>query len=127
MTQKTKYMPQDLKDGVEDVRIANHGIRACIRLMTEDRINNGFFVVDMSGFSPSNPSAYQMVDIPASYHNGAAGVAFADGHSEIHRWQDPRTTPPVRKGRNLPLTAAARNNQDVGWLQERSTGLRAGR
>ena len=24
--------------------------------------------------------------MPASYHNGAAGFSFADGHSEIKRW-----------------------------------------
>jgi prepilin-type N-terminal cleavage/methylation domain-containing protein/prepilin-type processing-associated H-X9-DG protein len=89
----------------------------------EDRINNGFFVVDMRGFSPNKPARYEMVDMPASYHNGSGGVAFADGHSEIHKWKDPRTTPPVRKGRNLPLTANSRDNVDVFWLQERSTGL----
>ncbi len=89
----------------------------------EDRINNGFFVVDMEGFSPRNPSRYEMVDMPASYHNGAGGVSFADGHAEIHKWLDPRTTPPVKKGRNLPLISGSRNNVDVAWLQERSTGL----
>lgn len=88
----------------------------------EDRINNGFFVVSMEGFSPSNPSAYQMVDIPASYHNGAGGVTFADGHAVIKKWMDPRTRPPVKKGRNLPLTASSPHNVDVLWLQERSTG-----
>jgi len=46
----------------------------------EDRINNGFFVVDMAGFNPRNPGSLQLVDIPASYHNGAGGVTFADGH-----------------------------------------------
>jgi prepilin-type N-terminal cleavage/methylation domain-containing protein/prepilin-type processing-associated H-X9-DG protein len=25
-------------------------------------------------------------DLPASYHNGACGLSFADGHSEIHKW-----------------------------------------
>jgi prepilin-type processing-associated H-X9-DG protein len=89
----------------------------------EDRINNGFFVVSMAGFSPSNPSAYQMVDMPASYHNGAAGVTFADGHAVIKKWLDPRTKPPVQRGRNLPLTAGSPGNVDVHWLQQRSTGL----
>jgi len=89
----------------------------------EDRINNGFFVVSMSGYQPRNPAAFQMVDMPASYHNGAGGLSFADGHSEIKRWLDPRTKPPVRPGRNLPLTAGSANNRDVLWLQERSTGL----
>jgi prepilin-type processing-associated H-X9-DG protein len=29
-----------------------------------------------------------IVDVPATYHNGACGFAFADGHSEIHKWVD---------------------------------------
>jgi prepilin-type N-terminal cleavage/methylation domain-containing protein/prepilin-type processing-associated H-X9-DG protein len=89
----------------------------------EDRINNGFFVVDMRGFNPRSLNSLQLADIPASYHNGAGGVTFADGHSEIHHWLDPRTKPPVHPGRNLPLTAGSPNNRDVVWLQERSTGL----
>jgi prepilin-type N-terminal cleavage/methylation domain-containing protein/prepilin-type processing-associated H-X9-DG protein len=35
-------------------------------------------------------------DMPASYHNGACGFAFADGHSEIHKWLDRSTVQPVR-------------------------------
>jgi prepilin-type processing-associated H-X9-DG protein len=58
----------------------------------EDRINNGFFVIDMTGFRPTRSRSYQMVDIPASYHNGAGGVSFADGHAIIHSWKHPRTT-----------------------------------
>ena len=30
----------------------------------------------------------QLVNLPASYHNGASGVTFADGHAEIHKWRD---------------------------------------
>jgi len=90
----------------------------------EDRINNGFFVVDMKGFSPRQPSALSMVDFPASYHVGAGGLTFADGHAEIKRWLDPRTKPPIQKGKDLELIAPSPNNVDVLWLQERSTGLR---
>ena len=89
----------------------------------EDRINNGFFVVDMSGFRPNNPGNIRMVDWPASYHNKAGGITFADGHAEIKKWLDPRTTTAIRKGRNLDLMIASPNNRDVEWLQERSTGL----
>jgi prepilin-type N-terminal cleavage/methylation domain-containing protein/prepilin-type processing-associated H-X9-DG protein len=28
-------------------------------------------------------------DCPASYHNGAGGIAFCDGHAIIKRWRDP--------------------------------------
>ncbi len=42
-----------------------------------DSINDaGFF----------NPRATSWIDLPASYHNNAAGFAFADGHSEVHKW-----------------------------------------
>jgi prepilin-type N-terminal cleavage/methylation domain-containing protein len=88
----------------------------------EDRINNGFFVVDMRGFLPWDPRSLQLVDIPASYHNGAGGLTFADGHSEIKKWLDPRTKPGIRKRANLALFTASPNNVDVRWLQERSTG-----
>ena len=56
----------------------------------EDSINDGYFAVDMTGF-PKNPKTMKLVDYPAPYHNNAAGIAFADGHSEIHKWLDPRT------------------------------------
>jgi prepilin-type N-terminal cleavage/methylation domain-containing protein/prepilin-type processing-associated H-X9-DG protein len=34
-----------------------------------------------------NPRQTQIVDVPATYHNGACGFAMADGHSEIHKWR----------------------------------------
>jgi len=85
----------------------------------EDSINDGYFVVDMAGF-PGTGSSYKIVDYPASYHNGAATFAYADGHSDIHRWSDPRTMPTLSKA-NIPLNVPSPNNQDVFWMQERST------
>ena len=32
------------------------------------------------------PGSPQIIDLPASYHNRGAGLSFADGHAEIHRW-----------------------------------------
>ena len=61
----------------------------------EDSINDGYFVVDMAGW-PNNSQL--LVDYPASYHNNVAGFSFADGHSEIHKWLDKRTTPKINKG-----------------------------
>lgn len=34
-------------------------------------------------------------ELPSSDHNGACGISFADGHSEIHKWLDPQTVRPV--------------------------------
>ena len=62
----------------------------------EDSINDGYFAVDMTGY-PESSKAMKLVDYPASYHNNAAGIAFADGHSEIHKWLDLRTVPPLTK------------------------------
>ena len=42
---------------------------------------------DAGCFPPD--SATNIPDAPATYHNGAAGFAFADGHSEIHKWKGP--------------------------------------
>jgi prepilin-type N-terminal cleavage/methylation domain-containing protein len=33
----------------------------------------------------------EWIDWPGTYHNMACGFAFADGHSEIHKWRDSRT------------------------------------
>jgi prepilin-type N-terminal cleavage/methylation domain-containing protein/prepilin-type processing-associated H-X9-DG protein len=86
----------------------------------EDSINDGMFVVDMTGY-PNQPGALAIVDIPASYHGGAGGLSFADGHSEIRRWQDPRTTPPVVPGKIIPYNNPSPNNPDIVWMQERAT------
>src|SRR6266511_5184917 len=82
-----------------------------------DSINDGFFCIDMRGYP--NPAQAALPDFPASYHNRAGGLAFADGHSEIRRWRDNRTTPPVRKKDVQTVNQA--NNPDVIWLWERTT------
>lgn len=44
-------------------------------------INDGSFI--------SVPQSSEWVDGPASYHNGAGGLAFADGHAIMRKWTDP--------------------------------------
>ena len=86
----------------------------------QESINDGFFVVTMN----QRDAGCYIVDYPASYHNGAGGLNFADGHSEIHKWRDGRTTPPFKDNFNLQLNVPSANNQDVAWLQDRTTGLK---
>jgi len=43
---------------------------------------------DAGNFAPNSDN--NIVDVPANYHNGACGYAFADGHSEIHKWAGPK-------------------------------------
>jgi len=83
----------------------------------EDSINDGYFVVDMAGYPAQT---IKLVDYPASYHNRAAGFSFADGHAEIHKWLDKRTTPPMSKS-DRPLNVGMANNKDVMWMMEHST------
>jgi prepilin-type N-terminal cleavage/methylation domain-containing protein/prepilin-type processing-associated H-X9-DG protein len=90
----------------------------------EDSINAGNFYVDMTGY-PDRPNLWEFYqDLPASYHNGAGGLSFVDGHAEIKRWRDSRTTPPLRSDTNW-LTGAevipSPYNMDILWLQERAT------
>ena len=58
-------------------------------LMDEDpvTINDGSLAVS----ALAAPGATYLVDYPAGNHANAAGMAFADGHSIVHRWLDPRT------------------------------------
>ena len=92
----------------------------------EDSINDGWYAVNMEGYDPIRPASYVIVDYPASYHNGAGGLAFVDGHSEIRKWVDPRTRPILRPGQLLPLGVPSPNNRDVDWLQDHTT-IKTGR
>jgi prepilin-type processing-associated H-X9-DG protein len=83
-----------------------------------DGLNWGNFMTDMTGYSPSNPASFSIADWPGYYHDGGAGLSFADGHTEIHRWTDPRTTP---VNISLDSETASPNNPDVAWLQNHST------
>jgi prepilin-type N-terminal cleavage/methylation domain-containing protein/prepilin-type processing-associated H-X9-DG protein len=83
----------------------------------EDSINDGLFQTDLK----DRGTAARIVDYPASYHNRAAGLSFADGHAEIKKWQDSRTCPVLKKGGLIPLDVSSLNNPDVLWLQERSS------
>jgi len=82
-----------------------------------DSINDAYLVTQMDGY-PDIKTTY-IVDYPASYHGGACGFAFADGHSEIHKWRDQRTMPPFKAG--LSLNIPSPSNQDVFWMQQHSS------
>jgi prepilin-type N-terminal cleavage/methylation domain-containing protein/prepilin-type processing-associated H-X9-DG protein len=66
----------------------------------------------------------KIIDFPASFHNGAAGISFADGHSEIHKWLDSRTKLPFTGGLIPQLNVPSANNPDVAWLQARTSAPR---
>jgi prepilin-type N-terminal cleavage/methylation domain-containing protein/prepilin-type processing-associated H-X9-DG protein len=92
----------------------------------EDRINYGNAFTDMTGY-PDLPESWRFhYDFPASYHGRAGGFSFADGHAEIKKWRDERTMPPIQKGGswNANQYVPSAHNQDILWMQERSTRRR---
>jgi prepilin-type N-terminal cleavage/methylation domain-containing protein/prepilin-type processing-associated H-X9-DG protein len=101
-------------------QVLNPGPALTILFLDErcDSINDGEWCTSMNGW-PDKPQQWVMIDFPGSYHGGAGGVSFVDGHSEIHKWRDPRTTPPIGKLQGLNVPSA--NNQDVFWMMEHST------
>jgi prepilin-type N-terminal cleavage/methylation domain-containing protein/prepilin-type processing-associated H-X9-DG protein len=85
-----------------------------------DSINDCGLGVQM----PATLAGTAWVDDPASYHNGACGFGFADGHAEIHKWLDPRSRFPIRNNGYLyagshPLPQP--NNQDIWWMAQRTS------
>jgi prepilin-type N-terminal cleavage/methylation domain-containing protein/prepilin-type processing-associated H-X9-DG protein len=84
-----------------------------------DGINAGGYANEMVEV----PAKARIIDYPASYHNGAAGLTFMDGHAEIHKWLDGRTKPVPKYNNTLQLAVASPNNVDMIWLSDRTTSL----
>ena len=95
--------------------------------MREDSVNWGNFMTCMEGYAPNNPSQYSFNgDYPGMYHHRACGFSFADGHSELKRWRDDRTMPPLTFNANSLFSQFAQSpgNRDIEWLQDHSTRLK---
>jgi len=76
-------------------------------------INDGWFCVDPS------PTANNWIDKPATYHDHAGGLSFADGHGEIKKWRDQNlinyTGPPETGVAPQPGVG------DLQWLGQRTS------
>ncbi len=68
----------------------------------------------------------QWSDIPASYHNNACGFAFADGHSEIHKWMQASTSHPVTGQANWLPWAAQPPYTDILYVESRLSPAETG-
>jgi len=84
-----------------------------------DSINDGWMVFCTAG----NPAERtQWSDLPASFHNGACGFSFADGHSEIKKWRNPSTLEPVTKNSGkFPKSIPGGQTDDISWVALRAT------
>jgi len=79
-----------------------------------DTINDGSFSMQRD-FDPNRPAEWTLRDKPGIGHKRASNLAFADGHAELHRWQDVRTVTAPRDD------AIMAGNIDVQWLQIHGT------
>jgi prepilin-type N-terminal cleavage/methylation domain-containing protein/prepilin-type processing-associated H-X9-DG protein len=79
-----------------------------------DSINDAACAVQMYG---------NIIDFPASYHNGACGYAFADGHAEVHRWVGSKIKAPVKYiAGSLALNVPSGDSKrDIEWLSDNTT------
>ena len=76
-----------------------------------DSINDAFFIVSRT--------ATAWGDLPASYHNGACGFSFADGHAEVHKWLSGTSKYPVKFNFAVrPFDAAGK--RDFQWYNDRT-------
>jgi len=76
-----------------------------------DSINDGAFF--------NSQTDRRWIDIPANYHNGAGGLAFVDGHSEIKKW---KSTVLAEKPNFAYSPPAVRSgDHDWGWLLDRTS------
>jgi prepilin-type N-terminal cleavage/methylation domain-containing protein len=55
-------------------------------------INDGYIQILYNVNATLLQNADRWNDLPASYHCGACGFSFADGHSEIHKWRGSKAT-----------------------------------
>ena len=89
-----------------------------------DSINDGYLV------NAIIPGMLAWSDLPASYHAGACGIGFADGHGEIKVWRD-RYNPATRAGTVQPVIKQqhngfrANNSLDTDWFGERTSEPRS--
>ncbi|PYJ87720.1 MAG: hypothetical protein DME22_00620 [Verrucomicrobia bacterium] len=86
-----------------------------------DSINDAAFANQCNG--ADKPGTAQIIDMPASFHNGACGLSFVDGHAEVHKWRGSK----IKNARvryavmPLPVGAAGDSWVDVNWMAENST------
>jgi len=100
-----------------------------------DSINDGYYDIGNLMYSGTGGNKVaisvqnnEFGDIPASFHNGACGFSFADGHSEIHKWLDPRSTVPPKGINGLPVKYVDQGSivdnaplKDIQWAGSHSS------
>jgi prepilin-type N-terminal cleavage/methylation domain-containing protein/prepilin-type processing-associated H-X9-DG protein len=77
-------------------------------------INDGWFVEDPINYTNT------WVDVPATYHNRAGGLSFADGHAQIRKWTDSKILARAvqTQANQIFLNPRDFKSGDLPWLQD---------
>jgi prepilin-type N-terminal cleavage/methylation domain-containing protein/prepilin-type processing-associated H-X9-DG protein len=87
-------------------------------------INDAWMVEDPTEPSTADPG---WVDCPASYHDGACGMSFCDGHAVIKKWRDQTVlaTGSIMNDTGNWGGGASKYKPDIFWIVNRSTALKS--
>ncbi len=100
MSDLTKMSPSDLLVFVDE---------------RDDSVDDGYLAIEMQ--------TSEIVNLPSTFHVGAGGVTFADGHAEIHQWRSPA----LQKAQQIVQTVkygfvtCAANDPGMIWLRLHAT------
>jgi prepilin-type processing-associated H-X9-DG protein/prepilin-type N-terminal cleavage/methylation domain-containing protein len=79
-----------------------------------DSIYDGYFL--------NKPDTLEWMDLPASYHGGAANLSFCDGHVEVRKWLFGSTKPPAKPdAAMLPSKVDPSERADFDWLMDKTS------
>jgi prepilin-type N-terminal cleavage/methylation domain-containing protein/prepilin-type processing-associated H-X9-DG protein len=89
-----------------------------------DSINDAALAVSCT--KANSPNEAKIIDYPANYHNGACGIAFADGHADIHKWRGGKIrNAAIQYNDYLALNVLAEDSwKDISWLADNTTVLK---
>ena len=91
-----------------------------------DSINDGYYIATLNGYG----GLYGWCDVPATFHNGACGFAFLDGHSQVKRWigklRSGEWQNVTYKDRHagVLMCVAAPDKNDIDWVKDRQGDLK---
>jgi prepilin-type processing-associated H-X9-DG protein len=88
-----------------------------------DSIDDAIFALN-PGYAIGNES---WRNLPASYHNGGAGISFADGHADLHTWVEKNTHSGTAQtfypvtfttySGSAPWSISGPQNRDYEWME----------
>lgn len=86
-------------------------------------INDGSFAVSAA----ASAGKTYLIDYPTGLHGGSGGLAFADGHSAVHKWKSKTTYNPALTGQGNVVqgaTVQTPDNEDCLYLAPLTSALR---